>query len=72
MVSSIGKQNVILFHDEIGDPYTKIKVQNHHEIRKVKSKQFKRWLSKQFWDSEKKVPNSESLNSAIEITNWIK
>lgn len=58
---------ITLFHDEANEPYVKFKVTDRFEVWKIRSKPFKRWLGQQFWTEEKKVLNTESLNSALNI-----
>lgn len=67
LVALVEKLPVTLFHDEYGDPYTRFKRGDHFEIWKIRSKQFKRWISHEFWNAKEKVPNSDSLNSALNV-----
>jgi len=67
LVTLIEDEDLTLFHDQMVEPFARFKVQDHYQIYKVRSKHFKWWISKLFWDSEGKIPNSESLNSALRI-----
>lgn len=66
MVELIEKeQGVILFHDELKDPHIRLFINNHHEIWRLRSKQFKRWAGKLFWDHSGKAINSDALNNSL-------
>jgi len=54
-----------LFHDESNDPYATICVNNHNEIWSIGSKDFKRYLSKKYWDKYSKAPGNEAIRSAL-------
>jgi hypothetical protein len=56
-----------LFHNNLKEPYVRIRIDGHNEIWPCKSKMFKRWLAKIFWESFEKAPNSQSLNDATNI-----
>jgi len=62
LLIAIGER-LILFHDDTGEAYAEL---NGHNI-KVRGGNFKQWLSRQLWLQEKKAPNSDSLNQAINI-----
>lgn len=55
------------FHNELKEPFVQIVIENRKEIWSCKSKMFKRWLAKIFWDTYQKSINNENLNSAINI-----
>ncbi|MDP3697159.1 MAG: bifunctional DNA primase/polymerase [Candidatus Taylorbacteria bacterium] len=60
-----GDENIVLFHDELKDPYVKLVINGHQEIWRVRGKQFKRWLAKSFWEKHKKTANSDTLNIVL-------
>lgn len=59
--------NAYLFHDQYKEPYAAISVDEHKEIHSIKSTVFKRWLAHLFYDQEGKVPNSNSVSSALKV-----
>lgn len=67
LVALVEQLTVTLFHDEYGNPYARVKVGEHFEIWRIRSKQFRQWLSREFWEAKGKVPNSDSLNSALNL-----
>lgn len=67
LVLLLQNTEVILFHDEYNEPYSRIKTGKVYEIRKVRSKHFKRWLCKTYWDRYEQVPNNEAVNAALNI-----
>ena len=52
-----------LFHDQHNDGYAFI----DKESFSLRSKRVKQWLAKRLYDTEKKAPNSDSLNQAITV-----
>jgi hypothetical protein len=54
-----------LFHNDIKDAFARILVEGHHEIWRIRSRQFKQWLVKQFWERYTKAPNTNALNEAL-------
>ncbi len=55
------------FHNELKEPFVQIVIENRKEIWSCKSKMFKRWLAKIFWDTYQRSINNENLNSTINI-----
>ena len=62
---------VMLFHSPGGDPeaYVTIRVGNHHETMRVRSKAFKEFLSRQLWLAVAKVPAAQCLQDALNVLN---
>ena len=56
-----------LFHDVDYKAYADLEIDGHRETWPIRSEQFKRWLTRQFWQRIKTAPNSEALNSAIRL-----
>ncbi|MFA5993847.1 MAG: bifunctional DNA primase/polymerase [Parcubacteria group bacterium] len=59
--------DLIFFHDELSEPFVRIPIDNHKEIWRCRSKQFKRYASKIFWDTYGKAISSEALNTAFNV-----
>lgn len=58
---------VTLFQDQMGEPYAHVPINGHYETLRIKSRGFKRWVSKVFWDVENKAPSPNALQSAFTI-----
>jgi hypothetical protein len=58
-----------LFHSQGADsePYATIDVGNHRETWPINSKGFRRYLSRLFYESEKRVPASQALQDALGV-----
>jgi len=61
--------NIFLFHDETKSAYIKVNVDGHQELWKARSKQFKSWLAKVFWEKNNKAANSDAINTALNIVD---
>ncbi|WP_142301038.1 bifunctional DNA primase/polymerase [Bacillus sp. 7884-1] len=59
--------DVELFHTPEDEVYAQIQVNNHLETRSIKSKGFKLWLTKNFYESHNKPPGSQALTDAIGV-----
>ncbi len=69
LVALVTAERVELFHDDLGDGFARVPVHEHREIWRCgsKSKDFRRWLARQFWESEQKAPNSDALSAALNV-----
>lgn len=56
-----------LFHTPDGDCYATIAVDNHKEIYLIKSKNFRRWLMRRFYEDQSKPPGSQALQDALGV-----
>jgi len=54
-----------LFHTPDGIAYADMEVNGHRETWSVRSKAFKHWLIRRFYEEREKAPNSEALNNAL-------
>ena len=57
----------VLFHTSDGTAYADIEVNGHRETWPVRNKGFKRWLARQFFERTDGAPNSEALQSALNV-----
>ncbi|ETI69370.1 hypothetical protein [Neobacillus vireti] len=55
------------FQNDLGDAFAAVTINGHKEVLKVKSKKFKMWLTKQFYDATKKAPTSDAMNQALGV-----
>jgi hypothetical protein len=64
----IGLANdAVLFHAPNGTAYADIKVGGHRETWSVRSKGFRRWLAKRFFEKTGGAANSEAMQSALGV-----
>lgn len=63
LAHSIG---VALFHDPDGEGYASLPVGGHVETHRIRTKSFRTWLSRAFYEVESKPPGSGALQDAID------
>ena len=56
-----------LFHTADGTSYADFEVNGHRETWAIRSKMFKRWLGRRFYEETSKAANSEALQSAFNV-----
>ncbi|MBU4266949.1 MAG: bifunctional DNA primase/polymerase, partial [Candidatus Altiarchaeota archaeon] len=59
------------FHNQYHEPYARISVEEHFEVWSLKSRQFKRWLSKILWEAKQEAAGSEATNVALNVLESI-
>jgi hypothetical protein len=60
-------QEAELFHTPDGMPYADFIVHSHRETWPVRSKGFKRWLGRKYYEQTRSAPNSEAMQAALGI-----
>jgi len=60
-------QSAKLFHSPDNTAFADIDMNGHRETWTVRRKDFKRWLARQFYDATGGAPNSEALQSALNV-----
>jgi hypothetical protein len=60
-----------LFHTSDGDTFATIPVNGHHETWALKSRSFRDWLSKRFYESEGSIPHSQAMQDALNTLQGI-
>jgi hypothetical protein len=55
------------FQNDLGEAFAAVILNGHKEVLKVKSKKFKMWLTKQYYDAMKKAPTSDAMNQALGV-----
>ena len=60
-----------LFHTSDGDTYATIPVNGHRETWALKSRGFRDWLSKRYYESEGSIPNSQATQDALNTLQGI-
>ena len=56
-----------LFHDDTNEPFARLFVNEHWETWKIRTKEFKGWIAKTYWEQWGKTANSNALNSALKV-----
>jgi hypothetical protein len=56
-----------LFHTGDNETYAAVQFPSHREIWRLKDKEFKQWLAKQYYDKCGKVPASRAMNDAFTV-----
>lgn len=56
-----------LFHAPDDTGYADLKIKGHRETWPIRSKWFKRWLAQQFYEETASAPNSEAMQSALNV-----
>jgi hypothetical protein len=60
-------QETELFHDTMGDPSMRIRVNSHSEILHCRSRWVKSWLASLLWHADGKAPNANSIQAALNV-----
>lgn len=58
-------EDVELFHTPDGEGFATIAVNSHKETFPLRSGDFRKWLSYQYWSEERAVPSSQSVQDVI-------
>lgn len=56
-----------LFHSPDGTGFADIEINNHRETWSIRSKGFRRWLTRRFYNETEGAPNTESLQAALNV-----
>ncbi|MDR3499935.1 MAG: hypothetical protein P4L72_12005 [Parvibaculum sp.] len=60
-------QSAELFHAPDGTGYADVHIKGHHETWPIRSKGFKHWLMRGFFNATQGAPNSDALQSALGV-----
>jgi hypothetical protein len=60
-------QSAELFHILDGAGFADLNIKGHRETWPIRSKGFKRWLALRFYETQQSAPNSEALQSALNV-----
>jgi hypothetical protein len=63
----LARPDVTLFHDEQGEAYISLEINDHQEIWSLKSKAMKRLLARMSWDKDKKPLSGEVMKSTLGV-----
>lgn len=67
LVQLAEEADITLFSTPTRVGYAAVPVDNHRETLRLRSTEFKQWLSRQLYTLEGKAPNSDSLNTALTV-----
>jgi hypothetical protein len=56
-----------LFHDSAGDTYASLQVGDHRETWATRSKGFKRWLGREFYERQRKASGGQAMADALAV-----
>ena len=59
--------DAVLFHTADGTGYADLEINGHRETWVIRSKGFRRWLTRRFFEATQGAPNSEALHSALNV-----
>ena len=54
-----------LFHDQFAEAFARVPVAESHEVLKIRSQDFRAWLTQQLWDEQHRAPASEAMQTAL-------
>jgi hypothetical protein len=60
-------QSAELFHAPDGTGFADLDISGHRETWAIRSKAFRRWLARRFFEATQGAPNSEALQSALNV-----
>ena len=60
-------QSAALFHTRDGTGFADLDIKGHRETWPVRSKVFRRWLSRLFYETTQSVPSSEAIQSTLNL-----
>jgi len=67
LVRLVEDRKVMLFHDNGKKPFARVPIKGHEETWPVRSPEFKRYIAREYWQREGKAPNSDAINSALNV-----
>jgi len=67
LVAMALRNGIELFNDQYGEPFARVRVQNHKEILSLKGRNFKRLIAHLFWQEKGKGLSSEALKTALNV-----
>lgn len=63
----IATTEAFLFHDDAKDGFAAIPINGHREIWSLRSKFFKQWLVRRYYEQTDKSPNNEAIRQALNV-----
>jgi hypothetical protein len=60
-------EQITLFHTPDGEAWATLPLDKHHEHWAIRSKGFRRWLARQFYEEERKAPGSQAVQDSLTV-----
>jgi hypothetical protein len=67
LIDLISQNSNTFFKDQYDVPFARIHNADHHEIVRVGSDKFKRYIGRLYYENENKVANTEALTNAVQV-----
>jgi len=67
LIGYVGSEDVELFHDDRGDPFVRVKMEGKSMTMPVQGRQFRRWITGQFFDDTGTAPGSDAITGALNV-----
>ncbi len=67
LIALIEEEGVELFHDQSYEAFARVPVGNHREVLRCRSRGFRGWLAKLFWEREGRVARLEPPNPTLSV-----
>lgn len=67
LIGYIASDDCELFHDDRQDPYARIKLNGKSQITPVQARQFRRWITRLFYDDTGTAPGGDAISSALNV-----
>ena len=67
LIKLVKRKDIELFHDQYEDCWARIRFRDHSEIRKCRSRDFRRYLGLIYWQEYRKAPSSQTLSDATNV-----
>jgi hypothetical protein len=67
LVDLISENSNQFFKDQYEKPWVLVHNKDHHELIRITGERFKRYISKLYYDRERRVPYSEAIGSATSV-----
>jgi len=64
---SMALERLTLFHDPDGHAYADLERDGHRETYRLRGRDFKEWLAREFYESERKAAPSQAINDALGV-----
>lgn len=66
VLTEIAENNAELWHDPDGEAWATIDIAGHHEHHRVRTRPFKTWLRRRYYELNHKAPGSQGVQDAVE------
>lgn len=67
LLVALARADATLFHDPAGDSYARVRAAGHRETWPVRSRGFRLWLARRFYDEQQRAANAEAESTALNL-----